>query len=150
MNISKVYPRPEYCMACRLCEVHCVTAHSGSKDIRKAFKREFPRPMPRLHVEESGPMSFALGCRHCDEPLCVYSCLTGALTRDPETGVVAVDTEKCVGCWTCVISCPYGAIAPDMDRKKASKCDLCYTLDTPACVANCPNGALLWGRIDEN
>ena len=104
--------------------------------------------MPRLHVEERGPMSFALGCRHCDEPLCVYSCLTGALTKDAITGIVWVDAEKCIGCWTCVISCPYGAISPDIARKKASKCDLCFHLDLPACVANCPNGALVLAEGD--
>ena len=150
MAIKKVYPKPEVCMACKLCEVHCITAHSKSRDMIKTFKRESLKPMPRLHVEEKGPMSFALGCRHCDEPLCVYSCLTGALTKDAATGIVAVDTEKCVGCWTCVIACPYGAVSPDMGRKKASKCDLCIHLEAPACVANCPNEALLWGEINEN
>jgi len=116
----------------------------------KAFKREAPRPLPRLHVEQQGPLSFALGCRHCDEPSCVYSCLTGALSKDAETGIVSLDTEKCIGCWTCVMACPYGAIVPDMTSKKASKCDLCSShLDVPACVANCPNEALLWGDINE-
>ncbi|MBM3132299.1 MAG: 4Fe-4S dicluster domain-containing protein [Chloroflexi bacterium] len=148
MKTRKVYPRPEYCMACHLCEVHCVAAHSKSRDLVKAFKRESPKPMPRLHVEESGPMSFALGCRHCDEPLCVYSCLTGALSKDAKTGIVSVDSEKCIGCWTCVIACPYGAIAPDPARKKANKCDLCFHLEKPACVANCPNEALVWGEVN--
>ena len=150
MQIKKVYPKPEVCMACRLCEVHFITAHSKSGDMIKAFKRESPRPLPRLHVEEQGPMSFALGCRHCDEPLCVYSCLTGALTKDSETGIVFVDLKKCVGCWTCVIACPYGAISPDKSQKKASKCDLCFKLETPVCVANCPNEALILGEINEN
>lgn len=150
MNIKKVYSKPEVCMACRLCEAHCVTAHSKSGDMIKAFKRETFKPMPRLHVEEKGPMSFALGCRHCDEPLCVYSCLTGALSKNPETGIVFVDTEKCVGCWTCVIACPYGAITPDKGMNKASKCDLCFHLEMPACVANCPNEALIWEGINEN
>ncbi len=131
-------------MACGLCEVFCLVAHSKSHDIIKAYKRENPRPLPRLHVEESGPMSFSIGCRHCDEPVCVYSCLTGALTKDRETGIVRVDMDKCIGCWTCVMACPYGAIAPDWGSKKASKCDLCFHLDQPACVANCPNEALVW------
>ncbi len=148
MTIKKVYSKPEVCMACRLCEVHCITAHSGSKDILKAFKLEKPRQIPRLHVEEEGPMSFALGCRQCDEPLCAFSCLTGALVKDIETGIVTVDNEKCIGCWTCVIACPYGAIAPDSGRKKASKCDLCFHLEEPACVVNCPNEALLWRESD--
>jgi carbon-monoxide dehydrogenase iron sulfur subunit len=102
-----------------------------------------------LHVEQQGPLSFDLACRHCYDPECVYSCLTGSLSKDAETGIVSIHTEKCIGCWTCVIACPYGAMAPDMTRRKASKCDLCFHLDMPACVANCPNEALLWGEIDD-
>ena len=148
MTTKKVFARPEYCMACGLCEVYCVAVHSKSQDLVKAFKREYPRVLPRIHVEEKGPMSFALGCRHCEEPICVYSCLTGALARNTDTGTVSVDTEKCIGCWTCVVSCPYGAICPDLTRKKASKCDLCVELERPACVDNCPNEALIWGEHD--
>lgn len=142
-NSTRVYPKPEVCIACRLCEVHCAVAHSVSRDIVKAFKKEPIRPIPRLHVEHRGPLAFALGCRHCDEPLCVYSCLTGALSKDTETGVVSVDIDRCIGCWTCVLACPNGAIVPDMNLKKAMKCDMCQHLDEPACVANCPNEALM-------
>jgi Fe-S-cluster-containing hydrogenase component 2 len=39
--------------------------------------------------------------------------------------------------------CPFGAIQRDMgEDKAASKCDLCYGEDVPACVAHCPNEAL--------
>jgi anaerobic carbon-monoxide dehydrogenase iron sulfur subunit len=41
--------------------------------------------------------------------------------------------------------CPTGAIRRDQrQRKIASKCDLCQGVDTPACVANCPNEALVF------
>ena len=69
---------------------------------------------------------------------------TGALQKDPESGIVTVDAEKCVGCFTCVVACPCSAIIPDFHRKKAVKCDLCPHLETPACVANCPNQALIF------
>ena len=32
----------EYCMNCRLCEVHCLVAHSSSKKIIKAFTSKSP------------------------------------------------------------------------------------------------------------
>ncbi len=142
--MKRVYPREDYCIGCRLCEIHCLVQHSRSKDIIKAFKKEFPRSTSRVHVQENGPVSFAVQCRHCEEPLCVYSCLTGAMYRDPDTGVVRHDPDRCVGCWTCLMLCPYGAISREPNgRKVVSKCDLCPGLSVPACVANCPNGALV-------
>ena len=112
----------------------------------KAFNgKSVPLPSS-VRVEESRPISFALQCRHCDEPLCVYSCLSGALTKDPETGIVTVDTEKCIGCWTCVLACPVAAPKRDTARGKIIKCDLCKGKDMPYCVMNCPNEALVYGE----
>jgi len=65
------------------------------------------------------------------------------MTRDEETGLVMHDKEKCMGCWTCVMVCPYGALRMDVSGKVVAKCDLCMNQDTPACVANCPNAALV-------
>ena len=43
----------------------------------------------------------------------------------------------------CVMVCPAGAIARGEGSKVASKCDLCLGEETPACVANCPNEAIV-------
>lgn len=139
--MKKVFAKAEVCIGCRLCEVYCTVAHSASKDIIKAFRREKPRPQARIHVEERGPVSFGLQCRHCKEPLCVYSCITGA-TYINDDGRVEVDPERCIGCWTCILACPFGAIARDEGRGVSVKCDLCPGEDMPACVKNCPNEAL--------
>ncbi|MCR4442482.1 MAG: 4Fe-4S dicluster domain-containing protein [Peptococcaceae bacterium] len=143
--MKKVYAREEYCTGCGLCQVHCITAHSPYKDnIVKAYKKTFPRPLPRVIVEEQRPVSFALQCRHCEDAPCVKACITGAMQRDPATGVVNNDESRCVGCWTCILVCPHGAVARDERGKKAaSKCDMCSGIhEVPACVAGCPNGAL--------
>lgn len=144
--MKKVYPKEEVCMACRLCEVHCLAAHSLSQDLIRAYKLESPRPRALVQVTEKGPVSLALPCRHCREPMCVYGCFAGALTRDEATGVVSLDPEKCVGCWTCLAVCPYGAIYRDPARGVAAKCDLCAGRPQPACVANCPNEALIFAE----
>lgn len=141
--MKRIVAKPEYCMNCRLCEIHCVVAHSQSKDIIKAFKKEKGQVPPRVTVEQAGPVTFAVQCRHCDESPCVAACMTGALTRDPETGWVKHDPDKCVGCWMCVMTCPAGAIVRDKYHHAAAKCDLCAALGEPACVANCPNEALV-------
>lgn len=139
----RVEAKEEYCIGCKLCEVYCVSAHSNGKSLIKAFKDE-GRPLSRIVVEENKPVTFALSCRHCEEPACVEACITGAMAKDEKTGAVIHDAEKCVGCWMCVMVCPFGGIKQDRRHKKiASKCDLC--LDNggdPACVANCPNNAL--------
>ncbi len=148
--MRRVYVKEEVCIGCHLCEVYCQVEHSRSKDLIKALKRESPRPLPRLWVEERQPVSFSVPCQHCTEPLCVYACLTGALHKDPESGIVTVDEERCVGCWTCILACPFGVIRQDKDRGKIVKCDLCIGKDIPACVANCPNEALVYAEAEDN
>lgn len=141
--MKKVYVREEVCIGCGLCQVYCQTEHSRARDIIKAFKRETPRPLPRIRVERKGEICFAVQCHHCAEPWCIYSCLTGAMHKDSLTGIVAVDPEKCIGCWTCIMSCPYGALTRDSSSHVVAKCDLCPGRDVPVCVANCPNEALV-------
>ena len=69
--------------------------------------------------------------------------MVGAMHRDEETGAVLCDEDRCVGCWMCVMVCPFGAIQRNLvGNKVASKCDLCYGEEMPVCVANCPNEAL--------
>ena len=148
-KMKKIYVREDVCMGCGLCRVYCQTAHSKSKDILKAFKIDDPRPLPRVRVERNGETCFSIQCRHCDEPMCVYSCLTGAAYKDPVTGMVRVDPEKCIGCWTCVVACPNGALTRDIGNHVVAKCDLCPDEEIPACVANCPNEALVLVTDDE-
>ena len=141
--MNRVYPREEFCIACRLCEVYCATEHSHSKDVIRAFKEERPRPPNRIFVQQQGAVSLAINCRHCDEPYCAWACVTGALTKDPVTGVVNYQPEKCIGCWICIVGCPYGVIARDADRSHIVKCDLCPGREVPICVTVCPNRALV-------
>ncbi len=147
--MKRIYINEEVCIGCHLCEVYCQLKQSQSKDLIKAFKRESPRPLPRLQVEERKPISFAVPCLHCTEPTCVYACLTGALQKDADSGIVTVDAERCNGCWTCILACPFGAIKQDTYRGKSAKCDLCLGEVVPACVANCPNEALVYVEIED-
>lgn len=142
VRMKKILIREEVCMGCGLCRVYCQTQHSRSRDIIKAFKKETPHPLPRIRVERNGEVCFSVQCRHCAEPWCVYSCLTGAMRKDPASGVVSVVAEQCAGCWTCIVACPYGALVKDAENKVVAKCDLCAGEDMPVCVANCPNEAL--------
>ena len=139
----RVYVNEDVCIGCHLCEVYCQLQHSESKDLVKAFKTEWPRPLPRIWAEEKGPVSFSVRCQQCSEAPCAYACIAGALTYNRVRGVVEVDEARCVGCWTCLLVCPLGAIRRDTMRGKMLKCDLCLGEEIPVCVANCPNEALV-------
>ncbi len=98
---------------------------------------------PRIRIEENNGISFAVSCRHCNDPICVKSCITGALTH--ENGAVVFNHDKCVGCYTCVLSCPYGAIMPS-DDDVVQKCELCLknSFGSPVCAQHCPNQAIVY------
>jgi nitrite reductase (NADH) large subunit len=83
----------------------------------------------------------ALRCNQCSEPLCVFACKSGALHRDPLSGQMHFDEDRCVACYMCLMVCPSG-VRPDPDRDRVVRCDVCEGRQTPACVAACPTGAL--------
>jgi carbon-monoxide dehydrogenase iron sulfur subunit len=151
MAMKQVIIKDQVCIGCRLCEVYCRLKHARSNDLVKAHKKETPRPIPRLRVDESGIVSLSVRCQHCADAPCIRACLTGALSRDPATSLVLVDEDRCIGCGTCSLACPLGVPRLDLARKKMVKCDLCQDEEVPVCVANCPNEALVYAEVlDEN
>ena len=145
--MKRIIAKEEICMGCGLCEVYCTVQHSKTKDIIKAYK-ETPKPISRVRLEVAKPISFAIQCRNCEDAPCVIACLSGAMTMDEETGLIKHNKDKCIGCWTCVMVCPYGALKMDISGKVVAKCDLCQELESPACVANCPNRALIVKEVE--
>jgi carbon-monoxide dehydrogenase iron sulfur subunit len=141
--MKKIYALESKCLGCGLCEVYCKTAHSKSKDIVKANKNE--NITSAIVIEEIlAPKAvnyFALQCRHCSDAKCVKACIAGAMYKD-ENGVVRNTKEKCVGCLSCVLVCPFGAVRKSKEGKTVSKCDLCLDFGQPNCVGHCPNDAI--------
>lgn len=144
--MKRIIPKEEYCIGCHLCEVYCALEHSKSKKIWKAF-RESPKPVARLHIEERGYLAISLSCRHCEDPPCVKACMTGAMYKT-SSGLVLHEREKCVGCWMCIMVCPYGAVKKGEEEKIIFKCDFCLDRETPACVEGCPQEALVLEEVD--
>ena len=147
VTMKKIISEEKYCMGCGLCEVYCTVSHSKTHDIIKAYTREQPKPFSRINLEIDKPVSFALQCRHCEDAPCVNACLSVAMQKDENSGLVIHNYEKCIGCWTCIMVCPFGAIKKDSSGKAISKCDLCSESVEPACVANCPNRALIYKEV---
>ncbi|MCQ2460029.1 MAG: 4Fe-4S binding protein [Ruminococcus sp.] len=140
--MKRVYVNEEWCLGCHLCEYNCAFANSGLSDMVKALKDK--EIYPRIHVEEDNKIKYAVSCRHCDDPLCVKSCIAGAITKD-ENGTVKIDTDKCVHCYTCILVCPVGAVSHN-ENGAAMKCELCLenSCGSPACASGCPNKAIVY------
>ena len=145
--MKRIYVREEWCLGCHLCEYYCAFANSGLDDMVKALQNKTINP--RMIVEGDNQISFAVSCRHCADAPCVGGCISGALSKD-ENGAVRIDKEKCVGCGTCILSCPYGAIMPS-GTGVAQKCELCMnnTFGEPQCVQHCPNRAIVFEEAEE-
>ena len=88
--MKRVYVNEKWCLGCHLCEYNCAFANSGMTDMVKALKdRDI---FPRIRVEEGDSINFAVSCRHCDNPLCVKGCISGALSI--QDGVISIDSKK--------------------------------------------------------
>ncbi|MGB9619447.1 MAG: 4Fe-4S dicluster domain-containing protein [Armatimonadota bacterium] len=146
--MRRVYCDIRRCLSCRSCEIACAVAHSESGELYQAL-RESPGPRHLVRVKPTDLAPFPLRCHHCEIATCIDACKTGATHRDPLTGKVLIDRDKCVGCWMCVMVCPFGAVFPDLKTGKALKCDLCEGRDSPACVASCPTRALCFEEFEE-
>jgi carbon-monoxide dehydrogenase iron sulfur subunit len=143
--MKKIYTNEDWCLGCHLCEYYCAYANSGISDMVKALKGVAINPRIQVETDGSGKVTFAVACRHCETPYCVKSCITGALSVNDD-GVVQFNQKKCVGCYTCILSCPYGCIMPAEEGGVVQKCELCTknAFDTPACVKGCPNHAIVF------
>ena len=94
-------------------------------------------------------------CLHCIDPPCVSVCPVKALQKQPDTGIVTYNKQRCFGCRYCQIACPFGI--PQYEWSKAApsvvKCQLCnHRLAQgkySACCEFCPTGASIFGRVED-
>ena len=59
--------------------------------------------------------------------------------------IIFIDSDKCVGCCSCIMSCPYGALSRS-EAGVIQKCELCKKNEfgMPLCVQGCPNKAIVY------
>jgi carbon-monoxide dehydrogenase iron sulfur subunit len=144
---KEIFVRLDRCLSCHSCELACAVEHSRSKSLHQAVA-ETPQPKRRVYVEAlEANQSLPVLCRHCEEAPCLHACIAGAISRVQD--VVITNPDKCIGCWTCVMVCPYGVIGRHLEEHKAYRCDRCPDRTVPACVTACPTKALVYGSVEE-
>jgi anaerobic carbon-monoxide dehydrogenase iron sulfur subunit len=135
-SMRRIFCKIEKCLACRSCEFACAAAHTTHR--------------PRIHVQavdDRGAIysrrAIAIQCRHCEDPACAIACISGGIRKDERSGDILFNLDRCVGCWSCIMVCPVGAITRNDAMHQALKCDYCPNLESPACLHACPTGALI-------
>jgi phenylglyoxylate dehydrogenase beta subunit len=123
---------PRKCTGCKLCDLACSWAKTGTVDLERSCIKTTSSPTDQL----VGPIV----CLHCQDPECTRVCPTGAIAKNPKSGIVKVEEAKCIGCLLCTLACAYGGIYPDREKQKVYKCDLCG--GNPQCLAPCEPEAI--------
>lgn len=143
-TITKIMVDEDKCVGCYNCTIACIAVHeTRSKNIYSLNVHNTDYNSRNVVSQNSDGRPTPMVCRHCDVPECVLTCVSGAMTKDEDTGIVSHNLKRCASCFMCVMSCPYGVLKADNKTGKIIiKCDMCEKEDTPACVASCPTGAL--------
>jgi molybdopterin-containing oxidoreductase family iron-sulfur binding subunit len=131
-------------------------------DLRQSA--QWIRKVELKEVKSGRQHSLPMMCQHCAEPPCVDVCPTGASFKRAD-GIVLVDRHACIGCRYCMMACPYKARSfvhqplteqkPNVPRGLGcvESCNLCvHRVDSgqkPACVESCPEGAMLFGDLND-
>ena len=95
------------CSGCMACVVACMDQND--------FKAEGPNFRQVISYEKGQYPSakityFSLSCMHCGEAPCMNVCPTDAIGKAEDLGCVFVNRDLCMGCHSCAMVCPFGAI----------------------------------------
>lgn len=136
-------------LGCRCCEEACADANGSLPywEILESGMTLSPN-ISILYVlleDKNYPLMAQAVCRQCEDAPCVKICPVNAINVNEE-GIKVINKQRCIGCHSCSIICPFGAVYIPEKHAAATKCTLCVERKgaegQPACVEACPNDAL--------
>jgi molybdopterin-containing oxidoreductase family iron-sulfur binding subunit len=172
------------CIGCRRCVYACVKENNLSRDVEIQYIRVLRMKKGAFDLEESehyydpdtvpeqGYYYIPVQCQQCEKSPCTKVCPVKATWEEPD-GIVVVDYNWCIGCRTCMASCPYRArkfnwTKPAIPKEEINpqthylgnrprmkgvveKCTFCVHRTRegryPACLEICPVGARKFGNL---
>lgn len=144
--------RQNRCVDCEKCKVACVkTNHVPAYGYRTTILESMKLTGP----ETTGRVFVPVLCNHCNRPPCVRVCPTKATFKDEKTGIVMMDSKKCIGCKICMAACPYNARYFNGETRAIDKCNFCFDTrlskgkKNTACVEACPTKVRVFGDLSD-
>jgi len=139
----------ERCTGCKSCEAACKQTNAlGPNSYRNRVMWFDEQQVDNIQDSIARLDFLTVTCQQCERPACLRACpvYPKAISKDPVTGVVSINENRCTGCGECALSCPYGAIGYNAEQHHAVKCDLCADRRAkdlgPACASVCPTRAI--------
>ena len=164
------------CIGCNACSIKCRQSNNLPSNTwwTRALSVGGTNPdTPAGDYPNFSLMYLTVACQHCDNPACVKVCPVGATYKDPDTGAVRQDYDKCIGCRMCMSACPYTGVrsfnweepkhyldfntgsndVPEHQKHVVEKCTMCWHKlakgEEPACIEICTARARFWGDFDD-
>jgi protein NrfC len=144
--------RQNLCIDCQLCMDACVRTNNVPS---YGYRTTILEQARTISPTEKERIFIPVLCNQCNEPPCVRVCPTVATYKDKTTGIVVMDSKKCIGCKTCMAACPYNARYFKEETRAIDKCNFCWDTrlskgkkDT-ACVEACPAKVRIFGDLSD-
>ena len=98
------------CIGCHTCAVACKLNNNLPNNIWynnvKTDGGSFHDTARGTYPNDIHRLFYPISCQHCGKPACVDVCPTGA-TFKRDDGIDAINQDECIGCGSCITSCPY-------------------------------------------
>jgi len=102
------------CVGCGSCGIACKSENNVDKDIFWAHHLiRTSGKFPNVRYQYVPTL-----CNHCNDAPCVKACPTMAMHKDDKR-LTLHNPDKCIGCKSCMLACPYGVISFNKEEPHA-------------------------------